>query len=120
MEHLYLQQVPFALAEWARVLSPSGSLVVLGIPDFETIARLYLEGAPGILTERFDLFHVYNYTHGRPEMECRTNWKTWDPVRNLDTAPPGWLPQLHKAIYDSATLYALFDHVDVVVARTGR
>ncbi len=113
MEHLYLQQVPLALTEWARVLSPSGSIVVLGVPDFEMTARLYLEGASGILSERFDLFHVYNYAHGRPEMECRTNWERWDPVRHLDTAPPGWLPQLHKAIYDAATLYAMFDHVDV-------
>ena len=45
VEHLYLGQQVGALREWTRVLAPDGVIVCIGIPDFEVIARLYLERA---------------------------------------------------------------------------
>jgi hypothetical protein len=109
-EHLYLGQQIGALREWRRVLAPDGVVVCIGIPDFEVIARLYLDGAtPGSVSERFDLFEVYRYTHGEPEQGTHVNWSRWQPDRHLNRAPHEWLPQLHKSLFDAPTLSGLFD-----------
>jgi hypothetical protein len=112
IEHVFVGQQVSVLREWRRVLSPDGLLIVLGIPDFKTIAELYLRAAPGIIGDRFDLFNVYRYTHGDPEQagvlaEPQT-WSNWDPGAAADSAPPGWLPQLHKGLYDAGYVHELF------------
>jgi len=84
-EHLYHnQQIPL-LRDCHRVLREDAPLIFLGIPDFELVAKSYLKGVPGIpkYGEVFDLFHVYRYTHGNPEM-----------------AHGYWLEQLHKSLFD--------------------
>ena len=111
LEHLFVAQQLPVLREWRRVLSPDGTLIVLGIPDFRVIADAYLSGAPGIVGDRFDLFNVYRYSHGDPEQAGPTSepstWARWDPGRTPDAAPPGWLPQLHKSLYDGEYLSKL-------------
>src|SRR6478752_6702851 len=52
---------------------------------------------------------VYRYTHGEPEVGTLVDWGTWRPDRNLDRAPKEWLPQLHKSLFDAATLGGLFE-----------
>ena len=119
-EHLYLCQVGLAITEWKRVLKPDGQLVVLGIPDFASIARLYLDKAPGITLPTFDIFEVYRYTHGFPDATIDTPvWAGWSPSEHLNDAPNEWLPQLHKAVYDADILKQLFTHggFDVTVIR---
>jgi hypothetical protein len=108
-EHLFAAQHMPTLLEWKRVLRPEGVVVMLGIPDFAAIARYYLDGAPGVVGDRFDLYNVFRYTHGMPEIGTANVWSSWDPGRMPDTAPPGWLPQLHKAIFDADYVYALTD-----------
>jgi SAM-dependent methyltransferase len=119
-EHLYLCQVGLAITEWKRVLRPDGQLVILGIPDFARIARLYLDKAPGITLPTFDIFEVYRYTHGFPEASIDPRvWPDWSPSQHLNDAPMDWLPQLHKGIYDSGLLFDLFHHGgfdDIMVA----
>lgn len=65
----------------------------IGIPYFPEIARLYLENGPGIVGEKFDLFHVYRYTHGDPE----------------SVHPSGWFEQLHKNLFDGPELTHLLN-----------
>lgn len=82
-EHLYrAQQIPL-LADIRRALKPSGVVYFCGIPDFEVIARCYLDRMQGNISPVFDLFEVYRYTHGDPEQH-----PTW------------WTEQLHKALFD--------------------
>lgn len=107
-EHLYLGQQVAALREWRRVTGDGGSVVCLGIPNFPEIARRYLAGAPGILGPTFDLYHVYRYTHGDPEGQTYADWSRVSPARARNRAPDEWLPQLHKSIFDPATVTALF------------
>lgn len=88
-EHLYRpQQLPL-LKDCHRVLAAGGTVVFLGIPDFEVIARSYLERVPSHLSQgrSFDLYHVYRYTHGDPEI-----------------AREYWLEQLHKSLFDKRYL----------------
>jgi hypothetical protein len=106
-EHLFAAHHLAVLREWKRVLAADGVLLVLGVPDFAAIARLYVSAAPGIIGPRFDLYNVYRYTHGIPEIGAANAWTRWDPGRHPDAAPPGWLPQLHKALFDAGYLYAL-------------
>ncbi|HEY2155925.1 MAG TPA: methyltransferase domain-containing protein, partial [Isosphaeraceae bacterium] len=108
-EHVFLRHQVGVIREWGRVLARDGVVVCLGVPDFETIARLYLEGARGVIGERFDLFNVYRYTHGEPEHAARGDWASWRPERHPDSAPPGWLPQLHKGLFDAGYLSSLFE-----------
>jgi len=116
-EHLYLGQQVGAIREWARVLAPDGVIVSLGIPDFATIARLYLDpDARGSLGPSFDLFEVYRYTHGHPEGTSHVNWSRWRPDRRLNRAPDEWLPQLHKSLFDVDTVYSLFHGTGLEVA----
>ncbi len=86
-ERLYRGQHVPLLAEVRRVLHPDGCVFFCGIPDFEAIARAYLERAPGHLSPVFDLFEVYRYTHGDPEQ--RPHW---------------WLARLHKFLFDGKEL----------------
>lgn len=108
-EHLYVCQIGLAIREWLRVLKPAGVAVMLGIPDFETICRLYLDKAPGITQPTFDIFEAYRYTHGFPEAMIDPRiWPQWSPSEHLNDAPMGWLPQLHKAVFDAELLKQLF------------
>jgi hypothetical protein len=109
LEHLFVAHHPSVFREWQRVLAPDGALLVIGIPDFAAIARLYVSGAPGVVGPRFDLYNVYRYTHGIPEIGAANVWSQWDPGRQPDQAPAGWLPQLHKGLFDTGYLYALAD-----------
>ncbi len=104
-EHVYVCQQMAVLAEWKRVLAPTGVAAAIGIPDFETVARLYLEKAPGLVGPRFDLYHAYRYTHGDPEQCVPLDaWQSWRPDLHVDQAPSGWIPQLHKTLLDADRL----------------
>jgi hypothetical protein len=114
-EHLYVGQQLLALREWKRVLAPGGSVVCIGLPDFEAIARLYLERAtPGTVSPVFDLFEVYRYTHGDPEQALNNDWSVWSPRWHLNSAPTEWLPQLHKALFDTRTVSGLLAEAGLV------
>lgn len=65
-------------------LEPEGFVCYLGLPDFRRIAELYLAGGPGVVGPHFDLFNVYRYTHGDPEMNPDESWEA----------------QLHKSLFD--------------------
>ena len=109
-EHMFAGQHVSILAEWERVLAPTGIIVTLGIPDFAVIAELYLRSAPGIAGPRFDVYNVFRYTHGMPEIGSANVWSTWRPDDQPDTAPAGWLPQLHKAVFDARYLTDLLEY----------
>src|SRR5262245_39342893 len=69
-------------------LTGDGFVCYLGLPNFEAIARLYLEQGPGIVgSPVFDLFNVYRYTHGDPEMASDDQ---------------GYVAQMHKSLFDTA------------------
>jgi predicted SAM-dependent methyltransferase len=89
-EHLYYGERPLLLKDAYRVLNSQGILYFTGIPDFESIARAYLEKRQGNLSARFDLWEVYRYTHGDPESV--SGW---------------WIEQLHKTLFDTETLRAI-------------
>jgi len=63
-EHLYRGERRAAIREWHRVLRPGGTLVLHYIPDFEVIARAFLEKRPGLANPTFDLDEVFLYSHG--------------------------------------------------------
>lgn len=89
-EHLYRrQQVPF-LRECGRVLAGDGVLVLLGIPDFHVVAESYIGKVPGYYSPQFGLYDAHRATHGDPEQ-----------------APRWWLKQLHKSLFDRASVEAL-------------
>jgi SAM-dependent methyltransferase len=108
-EHVFVRQQLSVLREWRRALAGEGLVVCLGVPDFATIAGLYSRRARGVVGERFDLFNVYRYTHGEPEHATDVAWGSWRPDRHPDSAPTGWLPQLHKGLFDAGYLRALFE-----------
>jgi SAM-dependent methyltransferase len=112
-EHLFPAHQLRVLREWRRVLKPNGDVVILAIPDFETIASLYLEAAPGIFNPRFDLYEVYRYTHGDPEAKSIPLWERWNPARRPNSAPSGYLPQLHKSLFDATYLTLLFEKAEM-------
>jgi len=88
-EHLYLyQQYPF-LNECYRVLTDSGYLLVLGIPDFHAISKAYIRSLEGVAPfgGTFDLYQAYRLTHGDFEGNSRAN-----------------IPQMHKTIFDNTSL----------------
>jgi len=93
-EHLWLnQQLPF-LNGCHRVLKDDGVLIMLGVPDFEQIARCYLEKSPILSPYEgiFDLYCAYRLTHG----DCESS----DDVS---------IPQMHKTIFDKGSLKKLFE-----------
>lgn len=91
-EHLAMQERSELLDDMQRVLTNDGFVYFTGIPDFETIARCYLEKQQGHVSPRFDLFEVYRYTHGDPEH--KSEW---------------WIEQLHKTLFDVDTLKKLLE-----------
>lgn len=92
-EHLHVrEQIPF-LRECQRVLADPGTLTMLGIPDFETVARAYVAKEAGILGPVFDLYHVYRYSHGG----------------DFANAPEFWMEELHKSLFDTPYLEYLLE-----------
>jgi hypothetical protein len=91
-EHLYRDQQLPLLNDCHRILHDDGVLVFLGIPDFEVVAKSYLDGVPGIpgYGDEFDLYQVYRCTHGDPES-----------FRGY------WLEQLHKSLFDKKYVASL-------------
>lgn len=109
-EHLYLaHQIP-ALEEWKRVLTPDGAILIIGIPDFEIIARAYLDGDEGVVSHMFDLLEVHRYMFGCPETDTPIDWREWNAADHENDTPPGWLPQLHKTAADADHLHSLLNH----------
>ena len=86
-EHLYRLDRIKNLRSAFNCLKNTGHLVYLGFPDFRIIAKAYLDKEKGLIGDRFDLYHVYRYTHGDPE-----HVKGW------------WLEQLHKSLFDTETV----------------
>ena len=76
------------------MLGDNGFVCYTGLPDFRSVAEAYLNRAPGILSETFDLYHVYRYTHGDPE--------------GVDH----YMEQLHKSLFDS-------DELDRLITEAG-
>jgi len=92
-EHLYFyQQMPF-LDHCFRIMNNDGVLIILGIPDFEEIARCYIEKSPmpAFFGDHFGLYCAYRLTHG--DCECGESVS---------------IPQMHKMIFDKAELNTLF------------
>lgn len=83
-EHLFYRERPVHLANLYRILKKRGTVIYLGIPDFEMSAKLYLK-------KQFNLDQVYQYTHGDPEQ----------------VADEYWLHQLHKTLFDKKTINKL-------------
>jgi len=95
-EHLYIyEHLPF-LEDCKRVLSESGRLIILGIPDFEMICKSYLRmcEAPAPFDGTFNLYQAYRLTHG-------------DFIENGKAS----IPQLHKTLFDKECLKNLFNSV---------
>jgi SAM-dependent methyltransferase len=108
-EHLYFPHHVSAMREWTRVLAPSGVAIAIGVPDFEAVCRLYLAKAEGLCGPVYNLWEAYRHTHGSPDVFVDNVWATWNPSATPDRAPAGWLPQLHKALFDSESLRLLLD-----------
>ena len=89
-EHLYRDKRLPHLQRVLESLQPDGVCCYMGLPYFRNIANFYLEGGPGTLGPRFDLYNVYRYTHGDPEHQ-----------------PGWWLAQLHKSLFDGDELGGL-------------
>ena len=90
-EHVYVMDRLPLLEDIRRALAVDGRLIFTGLPDFEGVARAYLERRkPGHVSPAFDLFEAYRYTHGDPE--GRQDW---------------WLAQLHKGLLDAQTMEKL-------------
>lgn len=83
-EHLRRDQRAPHLRAVRKTMADDGFICYLGLPDFRRVAELYLAGGPGIVGPHFDLFNVYRYTHGDPEM----------------SSGEGWVAQLHKSLFD--------------------
>jgi len=90
LEHLYLDQRLQCLQNVRSILRKTGLAVFLSIPDFRRIAQAYLNDEVGIVGDRFDLYNVYRYTHGAPEIA-----RSW------------YLQQLHKSLFDQESLAQL-------------
>lgn len=90
IEHVYRLKTQKAINEVYRVLTPEGIALFTCIPDFCAISQAYLQKKKGIVTDRFDLFEVYRYTHGDPEQY-----------------PQWWREQLHKSLFDQDSIVTL-------------
>jgi predicted SAM-dependent methyltransferase len=98
-EHVYVNDRLPLLKDIRRSLERNGYLLFTGLPDFEGVARAYLEKKPGNVSQVFDLHEAYRYTHGDPE--GRESW---------------WLAQLHKGLFDAETLEELVRKADFASA----
>jgi len=83
-EHLFYRERPVHLASLYRILKRGGAVIYLGIPDFESLTRIYLK-------KYFDLEEVYRYTHGEHDQVVSKYWFT----------------QLHKSLFDKKTIEKL-------------
>jgi predicted SAM-dependent methyltransferase len=63
-EHLYRPERLAAIREWHRVLKPGGKLVLSYIPDFDVIARAFVDKRGGIALPVFNEDEVFLYSHG--------------------------------------------------------
>ena len=90
LEHVYLADQERLMRDVRRVLSDDGWLAFTGLPDFEGVARAYLERRQGHVSDTFNLHEAYRYTHGAPEGK-----QSW------------WQAQLHKVLLDAPTLLEL-------------
>ena len=63
-EHLWKGEQEVALRLWHRILKPKGLLKIKSLPDFERVARAFLNKEKGIVGPVFDLYNVSRYTHG--------------------------------------------------------
>jgi predicted SAM-dependent methyltransferase len=90
LEHVYLADQERLMRDVQRVLADDGWVAFTGLPDFEGVARAYLERRPGNVSETFNLHEAYRYTHGAPEGK-----QSW------------WQAQLHKVLLDAPTLLDL-------------
>jgi len=91
-EHLYKNDRSRCLKSVYQSLKDAGVVIFLGIPNFKEVAKAYLQKEKGLLSETFDLYHVYRFTHGDPE-----HVKGW------------WLEQLHKSLFDRDEVASLLD-----------
>ena len=89
-EHLFIEKRLACLKSIYRLLKNDGQIIFAGIPDFQRIASAYLGEEKGLISETFDLFHVYRFTHGAPEEVA--GW---------------WMAQLHKSLFDAKVVAEL-------------
>jgi predicted SAM-dependent methyltransferase len=91
LEHVYLADQQRLMRDVQRVLADDGWVAFTGLPDFEGVARAYLERrTPGNVLAQFNLHEAYRYTHGAPEGK-----QAW------------WQAQLHKVLLDAPTVLEL-------------
>lgn len=83
-EHLFYRERSIHLSNLYRILKNRGAVIYLGIPDFESVTKIYLK-------KQFDLEEVYRYTHGEHEQVLSKYWFT----------------QLHKSLFDKKTIEKL-------------
>lgn len=96
-EHLWNWQQENALRLWHRILKPKGLLRIWSLPDFERIARAFLNKEMGIVGSVFDLYNVFRYTHGA-------------------YGEGDWL-QVHKDIFTKGSISALLNRVGFNVVK---
>jgi hypothetical protein len=109
LEHVYAAHLLVVLREWRRVIARDGAVVCLALPNFAAVARQYVSRGPGCTGSLFDLFEAYRQTHGEPEHASDVDWKRFDPVRHAHCGPTGWIPQLHKTLFDPDFVGGLLD-----------
>lgn len=87
-EHLFPNQRVPCLKSIYRILKDNGLVFFIGIPDFEQVAKAYLNKEKGLLSEKFDLYHVQRFTHDPVIADC------------MSLEEDGWLEQVHKSLFD--------------------
>lgn len=86
-EHIFTSEHRQVLSEWKRVLADDGTIVCLGIPYFDLVAKLYL-------SNKLDAKKTHDYTTGVIE-HC-------DSYEYL-------MGQIHKALYNHKRLTNIFE-----------
>jgi predicted SAM-dependent methyltransferase len=96
VEHLEVLKQEAFFKECFRVLTPTGKLIILGIPDFEAICKAYLEEKQVFKNkdEIFTLYSAYRLTHGDPE--DKKGLQVW---------------QMHKSLFDKYALNGIAESV---------